>query len=156
MTRKMIKIHREPGARLRSRALGIYTVGFGLASSSASATAFSAATADFTLIFNLLAISSCAAASSRSRYFRSRRRSLTFLSNPRREEKSFLCVLRWSMRNLISSVRIAICTCGDPVSPPCVWNFLMSLSLAPFSNIYADIALPSHRCQTEQPSRRHE
>src|SRR6185312_16352812 len=38
-------------------------------------------------------------------------------SRPRREWKSLRCVARWSVRLRMRSLRIAICTSGEPVSP---------------------------------------
>ena len=56
----------------------------------------------------------------RTRYASSRRRCPTSFSSPRREWLSFGKLRRCSVSDLIRSVRSAICTSGDPVSPSCV------------------------------------
>src|SRR6266852_5356922 len=56
------------------------------------------------------------------RYSRRPRRLPISISNPRREWWSFVCCLKWSVRLLIRSVRSAICTSGEPVSPSWVRN----------------------------------
>ena len=54
--------------------------------------------------------------SSRWRYFRRRARLPTIMRRPRRDVKSFLWILRCSVRWLICSVMSATCTSGLPVS----------------------------------------
>ncbi len=73
--------------------------------------------------------------SSRSRYFIRRCRSWTFLIRPRREEKSFLCCFKWSVKSSTSADKMAICTCGEPVSDAWVRNFSMIFCFFFGSNI---------------------
>ena len=49
------------------------------------------------------------------------KRLLTIFSNPRREWKSLTCDLKCSVSWLMRSVRSAICTSGEPVSPCLRW-----------------------------------
>src|SRR6266849_4827889 len=53
------------------------------------------------------------------RYVRSRRRLATIINSPLRDAWSFWCVLKCSVSCEIRSVRIAICTSGEPVSDLC-------------------------------------
>ena len=57
------------------------------------------------------------------------RRCETIFSRPRREWLSFTWVLKWLVRLAIRSVRIAIWTSGDPVSPTFKAYWLMSAVL---------------------------
>src|SRR5437762_49123 len=56
------------------------------------------------------------------RYSRRPRRLPISISSPRREWWSLVCCLKWSVRPLMRSVRSAICTSGEPVSPSWVRN----------------------------------
>ena len=55
-------------------------------------------------------------------YMRSFRRFATIRRIPRREWLSFLWTKRWFLSDSILSVRTAICTSGEPVSPLC-WAY---------------------------------
>src|SRR5258708_330173 len=67
------------------------------------------------------------------------RRSLTLRSRPRRAEKSFLCIFRWSVRSLISAVRIAIWTSGETVAAAWFRTFSVIFSFALRSSIDSDV-----------------
>src|SRR5687768_12402068 len=84
----------------------------------------------------------------RTRYASSRRRCPTSLSSPRREWLSFGKLRRCSVSDLIRSVRSAICTSGEPVSPSCVANsstiaLFASLASGTYSSTFVSVTLAS-------------
>src|SRR5207249_8095319 len=78
-------------------------------------------------MLSLSMMTRCRSGTRARRYSRRPRRLPISISKPRREWLSLVCCLKWSVRPLTRSVRSAICTSGEPVSPSWVRNCSMRL-----------------------------
>src|SRR5579883_1500743 len=76
-------------------------------------------------------------------------------SRPRREWKSLGCVARWSVRLRMRSLRMAICTSGEPVSPSLrAYSLTSSCLRASVIDIGSLLVSKIQHTHRPQPSRR--